>query len=555
MFSFLRSRTVTAIAAMASTLFIMNCGGSDVSTDESEKIKSDIEALTSVYNSIGSLVESNFATCSNLGLTSDALVNKICQIAQAATVEMQVELLNELGVFQQALGGRIDQLTLDLINGVNGLDAQISNINSVISGLITDMNSAESAIIALQTATADLTRSRHVIVKDVGDFPGCTPGPCPNPIVLDPSTDYEINGIIDIGANGISLGDKTQIYGLNNFNDGITYTGIGSMFITSANESAIIRNLEIRAASANKVFDLTGNSTSRIYINNNYFYNCTKLGVMNGGGTVWLYANESYSATAMSGLNVSGTVSYLNFSNNIFTNTIAGSEIINMLQVTSGTLNIVRVSNNNNVSPSANMFFRAFNITTTPTIADGRVTDNTASNGYLFGTTPTQVTPNLSNWWFENNTGLANSTYFGSMYYTGTQTLQSAVLNAWAKILVTAPGYTGGYNERFAHAVGALTYNGKVMNKPFKVTTTIVLQNFNNQAKTVGARIYKNGVLIPGTEFQLLLPNNAAIPVTLNMSSVVNMSGNDYIEIYVARVAGANSNYYVNSLIVTAEEL
>ena len=547
------------IVALTSLAFL-SCGSADNSSDQ-QKTYDDVQALVSLYDGLGGIINSDFATCANSGATADPLINKICQIAQAATEEEKIQILAQLGAFQAALGNEIEQIKIDLINEASAVDGEIVNINSIISNLTSAINDPTSGLVALQAAIASLTRNRYVLIKSPYDFPGCDPVgmTCPAVITLDGNTDYEINGQIDIGTSRLELEDGAQVYGLNNFSDGITYTGSGNMFANVSNGGFIVRNLRIVSSTASSiVFNVAGDNSTRIYINNNYFFNCYSLGKVSTANSIWFYNNESNSTTATIGMVVDGTVSYLNFSNNTFTNT-SNSNLTTMLQIATGTFSTIRISNNSSLSDSSYTDLRAFNIIVPspilPAVSDGKFTNNDASNGLLFASTGTQISSTDTAWWFENNMWLSDSTFFGSMYYTGVQTLQSATLNSWAKIIVTAPGYTGGYNERFTHLSGSLTYNGNVVNKNFKVTVAILLQNSTNNAKTVGAKIYKNGVEVPNTLSSLLLPNSNAIPVTLNMTSVVPMTRNDYIDIYVARTAGANNNYYVNSLSVTAEEL
>ncbi|MFH1222954.1 MAG: hypothetical protein V1647_01255 [Pseudomonadota bacterium] len=153
-----------AVMIFATFLTTTGCG-SNRSVETSltqitlEEVNKKVAALVSLTGGLQSLVDSGYASCSGPDVT-DALVIKICQIAQAATVEMQAQLLAQLGVFQQALQSQIDQIKLDLISvgsDIGIINNNINAINTVLygpngnDGLIQKANDAYNMADAIQT--------------------------------------------------------------------------------------------------------------------------------------------------------------------------------------------------------------------------------------------------------------------------------------------------------------------------------------------------------------------------------------------------------------------
>jgi len=152
------------LVLMTAVLFMAFAGCDDnkhvMSTEAQatlEDVNSRLEALISLTNSLNTLIESDYATCS--GSITDDLVRKICEIAQAATAEMQVQLLAQLGVFLNALQSQINQIKLDIISEGNDITNAQNDINAIYlilygpagnNGLLQSVTDAWTAINTLQ---------------------------------------------------------------------------------------------------------------------------------------------------------------------------------------------------------------------------------------------------------------------------------------------------------------------------------------------------------------------------------------------------------------------
>lgn len=150
---------------------LVSCGGS--SPDPTDDINKRISQLELISGSLDAVVNSDYATCPASGDTSDALIRKICNVAQAATSEVRTELKGQLAAFSQNLQGQIDAINTNLVthqDSIDSLNAQITAINSSLGTLGTRMTSAEAAIVALQNLTASIsgTLAGNMITFDIG---------------------------------------------------------------------------------------------------------------------------------------------------------------------------------------------------------------------------------------------------------------------------------------------------------------------------------------------------------------------------------------------------
>lgn len=148
---------------IVSCSILSGCGGGKTLPDDSDQIadlRDQISALQVQAGALDALINSDFATCSPSGDTADPLVNKICNIAQASTVELRVELSSQLQSFIVALQSQIDAVANDAADSSANLallQAEIANILSDIGTLQSQMTSANAAILALENLTASIT--------------------------------------------------------------------------------------------------------------------------------------------------------------------------------------------------------------------------------------------------------------------------------------------------------------------------------------------------------------------------------------------------------------
>lgn len=152
---------------------------------EIERLKKQVFELQGTAAMVNSVVMSDYATCKTIptdgGQTNDALIRKICEVSQAATVEARIEMKGQLSQFSTSLSAQIDQVQ-DMLSGLaNAADVtqiktdlygtgtscgtatagsicvRVTTLETNIATLQSQMTSAQAAITALQNQLAQLS--------------------------------------------------------------------------------------------------------------------------------------------------------------------------------------------------------------------------------------------------------------------------------------------------------------------------------------------------------------------------------------------------------------
>jgi hypothetical protein len=199
---------------------LMSCGTSskDQRTQPTDvaDLQRQILMLQGTTDQLNSLVMSDFATCPNAGETADALVRKICQVAQAATAEQRVEFKGQISDFVRVLSERLESTNSQLGDlqtayeaNVISVTASLGVINASISTLQSNMTTAQGAITILQGQVASLSGSLNGTLQlvDVGSE-NLSAGPVYESL-LRRSDKTRINAYIDAYSSGITLGSST----------------------------------------------------------------------------------------------------------------------------------------------------------------------------------------------------------------------------------------------------------------------------------------------------------------------------------------------------------
>lgn len=193
--------------------------------DKLEDLQNQIYALQEQTGSLNALIESDYADCPASGDTSDALIRKICQVAQAATVEARIELTSQLQSYVGLLNQRVDAISDDLAILRDQVDAQggeidglqldlalvqadIVNVMSDISTLQGQMSSANSAITALQILTNSITGTLNgtMVALDIG-----SENPAAGPMyetILKRVDSKRLNGYVEAFGVPLTLGNN-----------------------------------------------------------------------------------------------------------------------------------------------------------------------------------------------------------------------------------------------------------------------------------------------------------------------------------------------------------
>jgi hypothetical protein len=143
--------------------------------EQIENLKKQIFYLEGTVTNINNMVLSDFATCANSGNTADALINRICKVSQAATVEAKVAMKSELQTFSTVLNDKINYINKDIASILNNLDgvnittlqSDVTTLQGNVTTLQTNMTNAQNAITALQNLTASISGALNGTVTEV----------------------------------------------------------------------------------------------------------------------------------------------------------------------------------------------------------------------------------------------------------------------------------------------------------------------------------------------------------------------------------------------------
>ena len=129
----------------------------------------------------------------------------------------------------------------------------------------------------------------------------------------------------------------------------------------------------------------------------------------------------------------------------------------------------------------------------------------------------------------------------GELYYfdlTGTIIAISGTSDGTSNMVAVNPGSTPNSNNyEFTHTDGRLRYTGEVT-KQFSVNVTLsITPTNNNDFMVIG--IAKNGNVQQGKVIQTL--GTTSETETLSLHNIVELAENDYIEVYVGNMTGANN--------------
>lgn len=133
-------------------VLLLQAGCAQETILEDNYVRKQVERLQLISDSFTAAIESDFASCSGPDV-SDTLIQKMCEVAQASTVEAQVELQAQIASFVQSLQDQIDVINLEQ----TVQQADLDNIFLQLASLESRMDDAESAIAALESLTSSLS--------------------------------------------------------------------------------------------------------------------------------------------------------------------------------------------------------------------------------------------------------------------------------------------------------------------------------------------------------------------------------------------------------------
>ena len=367
-----------------------------------------------------------------------------------------------------------------------------------------------------------------VFVKDKMDFPA----PLNGVITLGDNINYFLVGSVDLLGSRLVGGINTVIIGGSSENCFLSSTGLdANTALITSNYSLPLRNFSFTHGTAVDL-DATGNSTAALDWFGVNFTNCAKV------GTIKSYSNFIMSDCALlssANMTFDGTIGTVGFVNCLFSG-IAGQTTLNFPATLTITRRIRAIYSSFvafggataiNVSPSAVIPTEAY------------VLDTINFSGGATYTGGVDYTSNTS--FFSNCKGIINSSAIAQMHFNNNATATTiTTINTFVKVAGTTT--PNAINQKFVHTNNRLTYSGGI-NRSFKIGAVVSVSANNGQI--VSVRIAKNGVTLADSEAQATISANGRFE-NLKSQTIIEMTTNDFIEVFVANNAVTN---------ITAQEL
>ncbi len=361
------------------------------------------------------------------------------------------------------------------------------------------------------------TRSNFVLVQSASDLPA----PVAGVITLAAGVTYEVNGTIVL-TNKINL-NGCYLIGRDATNDKLIYTPATGELLTGT-KGGTIKNLTVAAITTGaKLFNLDLAATESLVFRDNIVANCKEVGLVKGGYIVF------FSVVQYSG-NLNG-ITYQDNSHLLLDNTAWFSTNSNTFEKLVGNFSMIEKLGGFSHALSTNSAV-ALDVSGVTSITDAATFRNTAMMG-----TGTRVNGSFSGKWEVESPGITtekDDVATGNLYLTANTVTSFSAANAPTKVLcttsavglfrVTSPAnnrlvYTGIKNRRFA-VIGSVSVTSQAANKYFSFY------------------IYKNGVQLPESE-QAMRLSTGVDKGSLTLSCTVQLSTNDYIEIWAANTSDA----------------
>jgi hypothetical protein len=362
-------------------------------------------------------------------------------------------------------------------------------------------------------------RSNYVLVKSAADLPA----PVSGVITLAAGTTYEVNGTIMLTSK-INL-NGCYLVGMDANNDKLVYTpGSGELF--TGTKGGTVKTVTLAAiTTGSKLFNLDMGATENLIVRDAIIASCKNVGLVKGGNIVFF-----------SVINYSGNTAGITYQDNttlLLDNTAWFSNNGGTFETLAGSFTLIdKLGGFSNAT--AALSATALDITGITSIADAGNLKNTAFLG-----DGTKVNGTFSGRWEVEGSGInteKDATATGNIYLTSTATTNFSAMNDPTKVLGTTTAadlfrVTAVSDNRLAY-VGTKTRRFSII-ASLSVTSQAANKNFSFY-------VYKNGVLLPGSE-QALRLSSGVDKGSLTISCTAQLAPNDYIEIWAANTTDNTS--------------
>ena len=394
----------------------------------------------------------------------------------------------------------------------------------------TELASVQSSLQSqIDAINLKLPDPEFVFVNSKTDFPAAVSGV----ITLADNVTYFITKTVDLAGDRLVGGQNTTIIGGSSENCFLISTGLdANTALISSNWSLPMRNFSIsHGTGVNLDGGVNQASVALDWFGIN-FTGCQVVGIIKN------YSNFIMSDCALlnsANMTFDGSIGTVGFVNCLFSG-IAGQTTLNFPSTLTITRRIRAIYSS----------FVAFGGATAIFVSPSAIIPTEAyvldTINFSGGATYTGGVTYLSNTaFFSNCKGIVNSSAIAQMHFNNNATV-SVVGAANTFVKVAGTTIPNAINQKFTHTNNRLTYSGGI-NRSFKIGAVTSVSANNGQI--ISVRIAKNGATLSDSEAQATISANGRFE-NLKCQTIIEMTTNDFIELFVANNANTN---------VTAQEL
>lgn len=376
-----------------------------------------------------------------------------------------------------------------------------------------------------------------IFVNSLSDLPT----PSAGVITLQANKTYYITSLIDLLGNRLVGGANTTIIGASSEVSILTSTGLGGgIALLSSIYTTPIRHIAINDVHTAVNFDGTSNPNDMALdwtgVN---FVNVPSIGIIREASN---FVFDKGAFLNSKGLVFDGTIGTVALNNSLFSGDGLAGNILQLLSTCTITRRF-RVIYSSIVATSSNV---GINVNASASIpVESYILDTVNFSGgatYLSGVS---VTDNKT--LFVNCKGISNTNEVSQYYMNGNATT-TTIASIGVAVKVNGTTTSAGITQKFTNTNNRATYVGS-LTRFFKVTATLSLESgVNNQ---VGCYIAKNGTVLNESEVYGTT-SGAGRAENIVIQTLVELSTNDYIEIFVENATAVN-NILVTELNVITE--
>ena len=384
-------------------------------------------------------------------------------------------------------------------------------------------------------------RDNYKLVKDIADLADELDAGGGSRYLMNSDFLYEINGAIAFDFP-LELND-CYIDGVDVRGDVLRNNTGGALIVGPTGGS--LRNVTLDG-NGSTIFNITGTGSETVVLNSIPYVNASSLGTVSGINFLYMNTGQFLNCSEGIVLNDIATI----FAENLFwTSTCSGTFMtlggaFDDFQFNNGNVTVdsgetgLDLSANPVINLSASLNGVSFK-------GDGQFV-----NPYTSGTYGDY---NFTVNWYVNSSGILNESHElanADFYYDGDITTgfnQTINTDAAVEIQGNPAVAVYGSDKLFRFSVGGdgnrLVYDGKIT-RAFQVVASLAIRVENANNDFYGFTVAKNGVSLERSNAVVRIDNATQIQ-SVSINSVVDLSNNDYVEIFVHRLTGSGNDTLV----------